>query len=157
MNSLSKFGIAAILALGVSGAAIAQDAGIEAGADAGMGAEADIGVDPLTTGSISTQDSLATSIQSTTTFDLSAYNEQTPVNCVTVSTLDSGADAQAIGSAASGNAAIGTLHTDIQGNAELMSKLESSCSVAEFDVNDIVFVETGADGALTFYYDDSAA
>jgi hypothetical protein len=157
MNSLSKFGIAAVLALGVSSAAIAQDAGLDVGADAAIGADVDVGIDPMATGSINSQDSLATSIQSSTAFDLSAYNEQTPVTCVAASGLEAGADAQAISSAASSNQAIGTLRSDVEANAGLLSKLQTSCNVADFDAQDIVFVETGADGGLTFYYDDSAA
>lgn len=159
MNSFSKLGLAAILALGVSGAAIAQDAGVKAGADAGMGAEADVGVDPLATGSINSHGNLVSSIQTTSEFDLASYSDTSTVNCVKVSTLQGNAqgNAQAVGNATTENAAIATLRTDIQGNAELMTKLEASCAVAEFDVNDIVFFETGADGALTFYYDDSAA
>ena len=49
-----------------------------------------------------------------------------------------------------------SLHTDIQGNAELAADVEAACQVAEFDVNDIVFVEMGADGNLIVYYDDAA-
>jgi len=49
-----------------------------------------------------------------------------------------------------------SLHSDIEANADLESQLEANCQVAEFDVNDIVYVETGADGSLTFYYDDRA-
>ncbi len=61
MNTISKFGLAAVLALGVSGAAMAQDAdvGLDAGADVEIGADTglgdvntDLGVDAMATGSI---------------------------------------------------------------------------------------------------------
>jgi hypothetical protein len=159
MKNFTKLGLAAVLALGVSGAAIAQDAGIGVDADVGIGTEVDVGVDPLATGSINSHGNLVSSIQTTSDYDLSAYNDQTTVTCIAVSSLQGNAqgNAQAVANATSGNDAIMSLHTDIQGNTELMSKLEASCGVAEFDVNDIVFVETGADGSLTFYYDDNAA
>lgn len=137
---------------------MAQDAGIDAGADAGLGADVEVGVDPMATGSISTHGNLVSSIQTSSDLDVSAYNDQTTVNCVAISSLQGNAqgNAQAIGNATTGNAAIATLRGDIEANAELMTELEASCNVAEFDVQDIVFVETGADGSLTFYYDDAA-
>lgn len=167
MNTISKFGLAAVLALGVSGAAMAQDAdvGLDAGADVEIGADTglgdvntDLGVDAMATGSIANQDSLATSVSTASSFDLSGYSDSTNVNCVAVSTLEGGAQgsAQTIGDAAIGNSAIMSLHSDIEANADLKSQLEANCQVAEFDVNDIVYVETGADGSLTFYYDDRA-
>lgn len=168
MKNFSKLGLAAVLALGVSGAAIAQDAdigldadvGIEAGANSDLGnAGANVGVDAMATGSITNHGNLVSSMQTTSDFDLSAYSADTTVNCVAVSTLqgDAQGNAQAVGNAAMGNDAIMSLHSDIEANADLLAKLEASCQVAEFDVNEIVFVETGADGSLTFYYDDSAA
>jgi hypothetical protein len=159
MNSLSKFGLAAVLALGVSGAAMAQDAQIDAGAGAGAGADIAVDVDPMATGSISSHGNLVSSIQTTSEFDLSAYSDTATVSCIKVSTLqgDAQGNAQAVGNATMDNDAIATLRTDIQGNSELMTKLEASCAVAEFDVNDVVFFETGANGELVFYYDDRAA
>lgn len=168
MNSLSKFGLAAVVALGTCGLAVAQDAGAGAGANAGaglqvkpgnIGANANVGVDAMTTGSISNQGNLVSSMQTTQNFDLSAYNADATVDCIKVSTLqgDAQGNAQAIGNAASGNQAIGTLHTDLQANADLMTDLQAACQVADFDVNKVVFFETGADGKLVFYYDDSAA
>ena len=117
MNTISKFGLAAVLALGVSGAAMAQDAdvGLDAGADVEIGADTglgdvntDLGVDAMATGSIANQDSLATSVSTASSFDLSGYSDSTNVNCVAVSTLEGGAQgsAQTIGDAAMGNSAI---------------------------------------------------
>lgn len=172
MNSLSKLGLAAVLALGTCGVAISQDAGAGAGADAdldvgvdagenmGIDAAGDMGLDLMTTGSINDRGGLVSSIETASQFDLStAYTADATVNCVKVSALDAGAqaDAQAIGSAAAGNAAIGTLRTDIQANTDLVADLEAACQVSEFDAQDIVFFETGTDGSLVFYYDDSAA
>ena len=170
MKNFSKLGLAAVLALGVSGAALAQDAGVGLDADVGVnadastdignaGAGADLGIDTMATGSIKNHGNLVSSMQTTSDFDLSAYGADTTVNCVAVSTLQGNANgnAQAVGNAATGNDAIMSLHTDIQANADLLADLQASCQVAEFDVNDIVFVETGADGSLTFYYDDTAA
>lgn len=169
MKNLSKLGLAAMIALGMGGAAISQDLDVDAGAgattdmqvkpgSAGANANADMGLDLTTTGSINNQGNLVSSIQTTSSFDLSAYNADTTVNCIKVSTLqgDAQANAQAVGNAAAGNPAIATLHTDIQGNAELAADVEAACQVAEFDVNDIVFVEMGADGNLIVYYDDAA-
>jgi hypothetical protein len=151
MNSLSKFGLAAVIALGMGGAAISQDAAVDA--------EVDVGVDLTTTGSINNHGNLVSSIQTTSSFDLGSYSSgATTVNCIKVSTLQGNAqgNAQAVGNAVAGNPAIATLHTDIQGNAELVADVEAACSVAQFDVNDIVFVEMGADGSLIVYYDDIA-
>ena len=171
MNSLSKFGLAAIVALGMGGAAVSQDAGVDAGAGAttdlqvkpgnagaNANANANMGVDLTTTGSINNHGNLVSSIQTTSSFDLSAYSGDTTVNCIKDSTLqgDAQGNAQAVGNAVAGNPAIASLHTDIQGNAELVADVEAACQVAEFDVNDIVFVEMGADGNLIVYYDDAA-
>jgi ABC-type glucose/galactose transport system permease subunit len=152
MNSLSKFGLAAMIALGMGGAAISQDAGVSVGAD--------VGVDATVTGSINNHGNLVSSIQTTSSFDLGSYSSgDTTVNCIKVSTLqgDAQGNARAVGNAVAGNPAIATLHTDIQGNAELVADVEAACQVAQFDVNDVVFLEMGADGTLIVYYDDSAA
>ena len=167
MKSLSKYGLAAVIALGMGGVAISQDAGVDV--DAGVGADlevqpgadagADLGIDTMTTGSIKNHGNLVSSIQTTSSFDVSSYTDGGEISCVKTSTLQGNAqgEAQAIGNAASSNQGLATLHSDIQANTGLMSALESECGVAEFDVNDVVFVETGTDGKLVFYYDDSAA
>lgn len=172
MNKLTRLGLAAIIALGTSGVAISQDAGVGAGAGAGSatdlkvkpgamgaGANADVGVDMTATGSIGNHGNLVSSIQTTSSFDVSGYSDTSKISCIKTSGLQGNAqgEAQAIGNAASGNEALATLRTDIQGNTDLMTDLEAACAVAEFDVNDVVFFETGADGSLVFYYDDSAA
>ena len=170
MNNLNKIGLAAILALGVSGAAIAQDAGVDlgAGADAAtdlqvkpgkVGAAGNADVDLMTTGSINNHGNLVSGIQTTSSFDISSYSDGSQINCVTTSSLqgNAGGEAQAIGNAAAGNSALAALRADIEANGALMTALQAQCNVAEFDLNDVVFVETGADGHLVFYYDDSAA
>lgn len=173
MNYLSKLGIAAIVALGTSGLAMAQvqvDAGAGAatdlkvkpaqiGANAGGNANASMGVDAMTTGSINNHGNLVSNIQTTQSFDVSSYSDGMQISCVKTSTLqgDAQGNAQAIGNAAAGNTALATLRADIEANAGLKSSLEAQCGVAEFDLDSVVFVETGADGHLVFYYNDSAA
>lgn len=174
MKTLNTISIAAALALGLTGAAIAQDAGVDAGAGMGSGdglavdidpnlntgAGANVGVDTMTTGSISSQDNLTSSLQSTTSFDISAYTAQTDVNCISVSSLQGAAagagGAQTLDDAAAANSALATLRTDIEANSGLMSALEASCAVSDFDVGNIVFVQSDTDGSMTFYYDDQA-
>jgi len=176
MKNLTKLGLAAVLALGTSSFAMAQDAGVSVDAGAGAAtdlqvkpgkvgagasgnANADLGIDAMTTGSIGNHGNLVSSIQTTQSFDVSAYSDGTEIGCVKTSSLQGNAqgEAQAIGNAAAGNSALADLRADIEANANLMTALEAQCDVAEFDLNDVVFVETGADGNLVFYYHDSAA
>jgi hypothetical protein len=178
MINFNKLGLAAVLALGVSGAAIAQDAGVGAdvGLDAGAqtelnagkagasgkvgaGASADVGLDTMTTGSINNHGNLVSSIQTSTSFDVSGYSDGSEISCIKTSSLQGNAqgNAKAIGNAAMGNPGVSTLRSEIQANTNLMTALQAQCDVAQFDLDDVVFVETSADGKLVFYYDDSAA
>src|SRR5690606_14838536 len=108
---------------------------------------------------IANQDNLTSSIQSTTSFDISAYTAATDVNCIAVSSLQGGtvgSGAQTLDDAATANAALANLRTDIEANSELMSALEASCAVADFNVSNVVFLQSDTDGSMTFYYDDQA-
>lgn len=158
MHTIAKLGLAAALLIGGANATIAQDAGAEAGAEAGAA------VDPGTTGSIGqpTYDSLITSLQAGTAPDLTTFTASSTVNCVGISSLqgDATADPAALDTALTDNQdAMTSLRSSIEGNADLMTSLETTCaaSIPEFDVQNIVAVEAGADGAFTFYVDDRAS
>ena len=156
MNTVAKLGLAAALLFGASGIAIAQDAGVSAGAGASPS------VDVTTTGSLGkTYGSVVSSMQSNASVDLSAFTDTATVNCIGVSSLqgDAAANASALDNAISQNESkLMTLRTDIQANTALMTKLETSCAgIADFDANKIISVETGADGSWTFYVDDRAS
>lgn len=177
MHTIAKFGLAAALLVGGANAAIAQvdvDAGVDAGAKAGASAgtggvdasgKAGTSVDASTTGSIGSSDrnygSVISSMQSDTSADLTAFNESTTVNCVAVSSLqgNAGGNAQALDNAISQNQDnLASLRTSIQGNADLMAELETTCaaSIDDFSIEDVVAVETNADGSFIFYVDDRA-
>jgi hypothetical protein len=157
MHTIAKLGLAAALLVGGATVTIAEDAA--AGAKAGV--KAGTAVDATTTGSVGTQNygSLISSLQAGTTADLTAFNESSTVSCVGVSSLQGGGDAAALDNALTQNEAnVTSLRSSIEGNAELMTKLETTCaaSIPDFTVQDIISVETGADGAFTFYVDDRA-
>ena len=156
--------LAAALLVGGANAAIAQDTNVDAGMDAGA-TGADTGVDTSTTGSIGASDqnygSVISSLQSGTSTDLTAFNESSTVNCVSISSLqgDAGNDAAALDNAISQNQSnLSSLQSSIEGNSSLMSQLETSCSASidDFNVEDVISVESGTDGAFTFYVDDRA-
>ncbi|HEV7275279.1 MAG TPA: hypothetical protein VGN80_03235 [Devosiaceae bacterium] len=159
MHTIAKLGLAAAVLMGGANAAVAVDA------KAGMKADANAAVDTSTTGSIGANDrnygSVISSLQSGTSVDLTAFNESSTVNCVTVSSLQGNAsnNAQALDNAISQNqSSLTSLQSSIEGNADLMSELETSCSASidDFNVDDVIAVESGTDGAFTFYVDDRA-
>ena len=166
MNTIAKLGLAAALVLGGTGFALAQDAaaGAKAGMKAGVGdaAAASTSVDATATGSVGNYGSVISGLQSSNTVDLTAFNDQSTVNCVGVSTLqgDASNNAQALDNAISKNQdKLTSLRTSVSSNTELMTKLEASCTTAQiegFTPEDIVSVQSGADGTFTFYIDDRA-
>jgi hypothetical protein len=175
MKNLAKIGVAAAFVLGGASATLAQDTGVGVGVDAGVnagvnagaggagaGAGAGVGVDTQTTGSVGNYGGLISSLRAGTTTDLSTYTAGTSINCVAISNLqgEAAANAQALDNALSQNQArVTSLRTDIQGNAMLMQDLEAQCAaqIDDFDVQDIVAVQTDVDGSFTFYIDDRAS
>jgi hypothetical protein len=151
MKTIAKLGLAAALVVASSAFALAEDAATKAGA-AVKGA-AGTSVDATTTGSIGASfDTLMTTLNSTSTVDLAAVTDATTINFVTVSSLQ-GADPAALDTALQAKAdAMTSLHASIEGNAALKAKIEAG----GYAVDDIIAVETGADGSFTFYVDDRA-
>ena len=161
MNSIAKLGLAAALVLGSGGFALAEDAA--AGVKAGVGgAAAATSVDATTTGSVGNYGSVITGMQSSATADLTAFNDQSTVKCVGISTLqsDASADAAALDTAITDNqAGLTTFHSSLQANSALWTKLESSCTTAQIQgltPEKVLSVQTGTDGSFTFYVDDRA-
>ena len=160
MHRLVKIGVAAAFIIGGASTAFAVDAGVKAGAGVAAGATTSAGagadLDATTTGSISGSfDSLMTSLNSTATVDLAAITDAADVKFVTVTALQgqAGADPAALDAALQSRTdAMATLHADINANAALKSKLEA----AGYQVDDVIAVESGADGTFTFYIDDRA-
>ena len=158
--NFAKIGLAAALVLGSAGFAVAEDAAAKVGTDAA--AAASTAVDATATGSIGDFSSVISGVQSSATADLTAFNDQSTVNCVGVSSLQgsAGADAAALDTAITDNKdALTTFHSNLQGNAALWSKLESSCNTAQIQgltPDKVLSVQTGADGSFTFYVDDRA-
>lgn len=143
MNTFVKLGLAAVLVIGGAAATIAQDAA--AGAK----------VDATTTGSIGNFGQLISTLQTGTMADLSGWSDTATTNFVTVSSLlpGQGADPQALDNALTKNQERMTeLHAGIEANAALKAKIEA----AGYTVDDVIAVETAADGAFTFYVDDRA-
>jgi hypothetical protein len=150
MKTLAKLGLAAALVIGSSAFAIAEDAATKAGA-AVTGA-AGTAVDATTTGSVTGSfDTLMTTLNSTATVDLAAVTDATTINFVTVSSLQ--ADPAALDTALQGKTEqMASLHSSIEANAALKAKIEAG----GYTVDDIIAVESGADGSFTFYVDDRA-
>lgn len=143
MNTFVKLGLAAVLVVGGATATIAQNAA--AGAK----------VDTTTTGSIGNFGQLISTLQTDTMADLSGWSDTATTNFVTVSSLlpGQGADPQALENALSKNQQkMAELHASIEANAALKAKIEA----AGYTVNDVIAVETTADGSFTFYVDDRA-
>jgi hypothetical protein len=155
------FGLAAILLLGTA-PVLAED--VTAGAKVGAAAKAaGAETDATTTGSINTEANfgqLISGLQSNQEIDLSAFNEQSSVNCVTVSSLqgnsDNGASLETAISA--GGERLTELRGDIESNSALWSKIEATCTnVADLSLDKVLWIEVGADGMFTVFVDDRAA
>jgi hypothetical protein len=163
--NFAKIGLAAALVLGSTGFALAEDAAAagKVGAKAGVGdAAAATSVDATATGSVGNYGSVISSMQSSATADLTAFNDQSTVNCVGISSLQADAtnDAAALDSAISANQdSLMSFRSSLQSNTALWTKLESSCTTAQIEgltPEKILSVQTGADGTFTFYVDDRA-
>jgi hypothetical protein len=154
-------GLAAVLLLGTA-PAFAEDAaaGAKVNAGAATGA-AGAAADATTTGSINANANygqLVSGLRSNQDIDLSAFNEQSStVNCVTVSSLQGNADngASLEGAITAGESRLTELRGDIQTTTGLWSKIQASCTnVADLTVDQILWVESGADGTFTVFVDD---
>lgn len=158
MNKLITLGLAAALVAGTAGAALSEDAvkaAAGAAANAATSTTTDVGaaVDPTTTASVTSDfASLKTTLDAGAAVDLSAVTDASTVNFVTVSSLQ-GYDPAALDTALSSKSeAIASLKTSIDANAALKAKLEA----AGYSSDDVLAVQSGADGALTIYIDDRA-
>ncbi len=152
MKNIAKLGLAAVLLIGGTAIANAEDI---AAPKAGVSAGANMGVDATTTGGLGNYGALISTLQAGTVADLSAWTESSTVSFVTVSSLQgqAGANAEALDNALNKNPdAMTSLHASIEGNAALKAKIEA----AGHAVDDIIAVQTGADGSFTFYVDDRA-
>lgn len=155
-------GLATALLLS-AGPAVAQDvtagAGIKAGADVDAAGAA---ADATTTGSVSASANygqLISGLQSNQTVDLATFNESSTVNCVAVSSLQGNADAGAsLDSAlAAGQDKRATLQGDVEANTALWSKIQADCTnFADLSLDNILWIESGANGMFTVYIDDRA-
>ncbi|MHB1104039.1 MAG: hypothetical protein ACYC0C_14945 [Devosia sp.] len=155
MKTFAKLGLAAALVIGSSAFAMAEEAGMKAGIKAGIKAGASTSVDATTTGSVNNYGSLISNLQAGGTADLSTWTDTSTVNFVTVSSLQgqAGANAQALDNALTKNQEMMTsLQASIEANAALKAKIEAG----GYAVDDIIAVETSADGAIIFYVDDRA-
>ena len=155
MNRLIKLGLAAALVVGGSAAVVAED--VTAAAGAAAGAATDTAVDATTTGSIGGNfDTLLANINAGASagasVDFAAITDASAVTFVTVSSLQ-GNDGAALDAALqSQTEAMASMHTSIKANAALNAKLEA----AGYSAEDVLWIETGADGAFTVYVDDRA-
>jgi hypothetical protein len=97
--------------------------------------------------------SLISSLQTGAAVDLTTITDTTTVNFVTVSSLKSTGETNALDNALDKNKdAIAKLRTDIGANAALSAKLTASSYTAD----QVVAVVTEADGSVTVYIDDRA-
>jgi hypothetical protein len=164
MNKIA-IGLAAVLMLGTASAASAVDVKAGAQVDAGAAVTTDAAgaaADATTTGSVNASANygqLISGLNSTQEVDLSAFNDSSTLNCVTVSTLQGNSDngASLDSAIAAGEAKKATLQGNIQSNTALWSKIQASCTgVADLTLEDVLWIESGADGAFTVYVDDRA-
>lgn len=157
--NFAKIALATALVLGSTGFALAEDAA-KTGVNAA--AAATTAVDATATGSVGNYGSVISGMQSSATADLTAFNDQSTVNCVGVSSLqpDATNDAAALDNAISANQeGLTSFRSSLQSNTALWTKLESSCTTAQIEgltPEKILSVQTGADGSFTFYVDDRA-
>ncbi len=148
MHDLIKLGLAGLVVIGGTSLSFAQDA-----AKPAAGAKAD----PTTTSSVNANyGSLISSIQAGKSADLTTFNAGSTVECVKVSSLQGGGDAQALDNALTKNKeAMSTWQGTLSSNADFMTKVKTSCGLtADADVADILSIESGANGSFTVYFDD---
>jgi hypothetical protein len=97
--------------------------------------------------------SLISSLQTGATADLAAITDATVVNFVTVSSLKTTGETNALDNALDKNKdAITKLRTDVGANTVLAAKL----TTANYTADQVVAVVTEADGSVTVYIDDRA-
>lgn len=171
MKKIVTVSLAALMAL--AGASVANAVDVKTGTqlDAGAAVGTDAGstsVDATTTGTVSASGSaqgqpnfgsLISNLRTSADVDLSAYNDTSTVNCVKVSSLkgEAGADATALDNAISASGdQLATLRGNVQANADLMADIEASCGIADVSLEDILSIESGANGMFTVYIDDRA-
>jgi hypothetical protein len=155
MRNLVKLGVASLLAAASASASLGED--VKANANAAANKPAGTSVDATATGSVNASyGSLISNIQAGKSADLTAFNAASTVDCVKVSTLQGGGDAQALDNAISKNqSALTTWQGELDDNMDFMAKVKASCSLsADADVSDILAIESGTDGAFTVYFDD---
>ena len=147
MHRLFKLGLAAAVVVGGVGSTLAEDVTAQVGAAAGTV------VDATTTGSIGGSfDTLLGTMNTGVSADLSAVTDASTVNFVTISSM-SGDDPMKLDEAISTKTdAMASMRASIEANAALKAKLEA----AGYSVEDVLWIETGADGAFTVYIDDRA-
>lgn len=154
MKKLAQLGLAAILAFGTAGAVLAEDAAATAAGAVknSTSAAASTAVDATTTGSIGNAASLTSALDAGASADLSAITDASTVNFVTVSSF-SDADKTSLDTAiGSKTEALASLRGSVSANAALKAKIEA----AGYSSDDVLWVETGTDGAVTVYIDDRA-
>jgi hypothetical protein len=148
MNKIA-IGLAAVLMLGTASATYAEDV------TAAAGAATDTAVDATTTSSIGTNfDSLLGSINAGAsagaTVDFNAITDASTVTFVTVSSLQGSDPAKLDAALQSQTTAMADLHSSVSANAALNAKL----TAAGYAPDDVLWIESGADGAFTVYIDD---
>ena len=169
MNRLAKLGLAAALVVGSAGAAIAQDldvdAGVDVGIDGGTDAGMDLGVDVDTTGAIGADAyNYGTVVSDLRTgaglsVDRTAFNADSEVRCVTVTSLQGNTDSAAALDQAlvASEERIASFRADIASNSDFMSQVEASCAgIAEVSADNILSIRSGAGGEFIVYVDDRA-
>ena len=142
MTRLGKFGLAAALAVGGMmqiSAVLAQS-------------------DPTSTGSLGRDyGTLISVLNAGKTPDLTAFNDNSSINCVKVSSLrpEGSSNAAALDSAIEKmQSQLTELRNNISSNSKFLDKVKSSCAMPDLDVKDVVAVEAGSGGAFSVYIDD---
>ena len=147
--------------------AIAQDAGVDAGAGVSVDApavDAEVGADAnakananSNAGGMSdnTYGSVMSSMTGSADVDLSTVTDEAKVTIVLLSSLQGNAatEAAALDAALTANAdAMTTLHSNLDANATIKAKLEAEGHAS----SDVVAIKSNADGSLIVYVDDRA-
>jgi prophage DNA circulation protein len=158
MNRLVKLGIAAALIAGAaSGAALAEDTKAKPAANAAVGATTDV----TTTASIGANyGQLISGLQTFKAPDLAAFTSSSTVECVKVSSLkaEGNNNAQALDNAIDKNQTmLSSWQTGLESKTDLLGKIKTSCGLsADVEVEDILFIESGANNQFIVYFDDRA-
>jgi hypothetical protein len=148
MHGLVKLGLAAALLAGATSVSLAETAATKPAASEATTAT----TDATTTASIGTNfNSLLGGINAGTEVDLTRLTAVPNIKFVAIDTLQ-GWDMKKFDDAVPGTADMTSLRGKIGANATLKSKLEG----AGHTVDDVVWIEKGADGSFTVYVDDRA-